>query len=63
MKNLMVHKNSKRFRDEIMAYVQIGRRKNLRGLNPDATAAARALETVREIRRTLPQEKKSPDLP
>ncbi len=63
MKNLMVHKNSKRFREEIMTFSRIGQRKNLRGLNPDATAAARALETVREIRRALPREKKSPDLP
>ena len=63
MKNLMVHKNSKRFREEIMAFSRIGSRKNLRGLDPDATAEARALETVREIRRTLPQEKKSSDLP
>ncbi len=62
IKNLMVHKNSQRFREEILAYVQIGRRKNLRGLDPDATAAARALEAVREIRRTLPREKKPPSL-
>ena len=64
LKNLMVATNKKRFRDEFLACSNMWRWRNIRGLDPDATAAARALETVREILRTIPSKhEKSPTLP
>jgi hypothetical protein len=64
MKHLMVHPDKERFRDEFLACSQMWRRKDIRGLNPDATALARAQETVRDILRTFPTSKgKSPNLP
>ena len=64
IKHLMVHPDKKRLRDEFLASIRIGSRKNIRGLDPDATAEARALETVRDILGTFPtKQEKSPTLP
>jgi hypothetical protein len=64
IKNLMVHSDKKRLREEFLACIRIGSRKNRRGLDPDASAKARASETVRDILRTFPtKEGKSPELP
>ncbi len=64
MKHLMVHPGKERLRGEFLACSNMWRRRNRRGLDPDATAAARALETVREILGTFPtKQEKSPTLP
>ncbi len=64
MKHLMIHPDKKRLRDEFLACSRMWRRKDIRGLDPDATAKAQAWETVREILGTFPtKQEKSPTLP